>query len=121
MTKTTAEKAAATTKRAKRTATKEKKAMAEKHDAASADPYTAKKLAVQQELPVGKTVVYHGKVKWAKGKTGTIDGHETRGGVFVKIGDKRFVCSPFAFLKQQPAKAKKQATKKPVSAAAAKA
>ncbi len=65
--------------------------------------YTLKKLAAQRQLPVGKQVTSHGQVKWASGKTGKVVRHERRGGVFVKVDDKEFVCSPFAFLKEKKA------------------
>ncbi len=57
------------------------------------------KLAAQRKLPVGRRVTYRGHgVSWARGKSGTVVRHESRGGIFIKVGDKEFVVSPFALL-----------------------
>jgi len=62
--------------------------------------YGNAKRAAQRRLPVGRRVTYpaDGLVKWARGKGGVVKKHEKAGGVFVAIGAKELLCSPFALL-----------------------
>lgn len=64
------------------------------------DAYMQKKVAAQRKhLPVGKRVVYRGHgVDRIAGKPGVVTKHESRGGVFIRVGDKTLVVSPFALL-----------------------
>ncbi len=96
----------------KEKAPKEKKERKPKPvDPSKLDEYGKRKLAAQKGLPVGKQVTYHGPVKWADGKSGKVARHEPRGGVFVEIGDKTLLCSPFAFEKKEPKPAKEKKAK----------
>ena len=87
-----------------------KKAAAKKATAAPTG-YTKAKLDVQDQCTVGATFTYQGINKAFKGKKVTVTGHESRGGVFIKLGDKTLTCSPFALLGRPDAPPKGKGTK----------
>jgi len=75
------------------------KAEAKPKAAPKLDKYGKAKVDAQRELPVGKGVTY-------KGKAGKVVRHEARGGVFVEVGGKELLCSPFVLLKKKNGDAK---------------
>jgi hypothetical protein len=98
----------------KKSATKKKAAAAAKPKAAkpvkaakggAASSNGARRTLAEQRsrrkelFPLDVKVTYKGRREAAFGKTGTVVGHQKgddAAGVFVKIGDERFVCSPYS-------------------------
>jgi hypothetical protein len=68
---------------------------------APANPYTAAKLRVQAQCPLGSTRTYSGR-KLFDGKKVKVVEHEARGGIVVEVGNKKYTVSPFALGIERP-------------------